>query len=75
LLQANDICLVRQFLKRQERKIEVIAGDDTDKFLKSPLTWYPSELSSEGAQISYESTKSGEQHYAKVRRDNGISVA
>jgi hypothetical protein len=70
LLRAGHIRLVRQFIK-QEWRVEPVLDADAVVLLRLPVTWYPSDISAELSQVSYESTDSGKQVYSQICQQIG----
>jgi hypothetical protein len=65
LICGGHIRLVRRFSGEHER-IEPVHDADIDAVLRSPTVWYPSDLSAESSQVSYETTDSGARLYEQI---------
>ncbi len=66
LVRGGHIRLIRRFFGQHER-MEPIHDADIDSILRLPTAWYPSELSAEASQISYETTDSGARLYERCK--------
>jgi hypothetical protein len=65
LIRGGHIRIVRRFSGEHER-VEPIHDAEIDAVLRSPTAWYPSDLSAESSQVSYETTDSGARLYEKI---------
>jgi hypothetical protein len=65
LIRGGHIRLVRRFSGEHER-VEPVHDADIDAVLRSPTAWYPSDLSAESSQVSYETTDSGARLYEQI---------
>ena len=66
LVRNGHIRLVRQFFG-QHKRVEPIHDAEIDAVLRSPTAWYPSDLSGESSQVSYETTDLGAQIFERNR--------